>query len=315
MADDTWDSFAEVPLTDVLALSRQRIEERLERLSQQGVDLEVPLRQSSGIERRPERGLLKLLPNDLSVRDFVRRTVEEDIEVASRRIGQCRTCPDEGGNCLRDERQGMFPRWDDGIRWTPCTLWQTHLLHRRLVDRGFPERHMTFENFRAENEVLEEKIAFMRMWVDDFDHNKRHGYGVVLEGGYGIGKTHLAVAAARELCRMRRVTNPLFWDYGDLMSRLSHRDDGSLLATQQAETSELLVLDDMNVERINHHAFQKLSQIISARWNRKRLTIVTTNEPWESIERTLGPRLFSRLNDMLMYETWEGRNWRDGDVE
>jgi DNA replication protein DnaC len=79
---------------------------------------------------------------------------------------------------------------------------------------------------------------------------------------------------------------------------------------------ELLVLDDIGSE---HHkgkedwAYEKLYQIINARYNHEKATIFTTNCSLQELDDKLSFRTFSRIiemSDNLIFDMNDFKNWR-----
>jgi DNA replication protein DnaC len=63
---------------------------------------------------------------------------------------------------------------------------------RSAVPRRFLER--TFENYRAATPGQRQALAVCRAYANGFEQTRRRGGGLLLLGGPGTGKTHLACA-------------------------------------------------------------------------------------------------------------------------
>ena len=123
-----------------------------------------------------------------------------------------------------------------------------------------------------------------------------------LHGPYGVGKTHLAVAAAAE--REDRGDEVFFATVADLLdylratfapdSPVSHDD-----LLDRIRTADVLVLDDMGAERSTPFAEDKLFQIVGYRYEERLPTIITTSHQIEDIAAAR-PRIASRLQDPLV---------------
>ncbi len=117
---------------------------------------------------------------------------------------------------------------------------------------------------------------------------------LVLKGGYGCGKTHLAAAIANERLRMGRAV--LFVSTPDLLDHLRATFNPESLVSyderfDQVRNSPLLVLDDMGTQSNSEWAQEKLYQILNHRYNAKLPTVITTNLELEAIEIRVRSRM------------------------
>ena len=104
--------------------------------------------------------------------------------------------------------------------------------------------------------------------------------GLLLVGEPGTGKTHLAVAAMREL--LDKGHECLFFDYQNLLDRIrSGYDAASGAADREAYRAvldvEVLLLDDLGAHRVTDWVEDTVTAIITHRCNQKKPLIATTN--------------------------------------
>ena len=102
--------------------------------------------------------------------------------------------------------------------------------------------------------------------------------GLLLMGPSGVGKTHLAVAALKEL--IRRGHSGLFCDYRELLKEIQASYNPSSESTEMGilepiRTVELLVLDDPGASKPSAWVLDIIGLVLNARFNEKRLTILT----------------------------------------
>ncbi|MFQ5434292.1 MAG: ATP-binding protein [Anaerolineae bacterium] len=117
---------------------------------------------------------------------------------------------------------------------------------------------------------------------------------LLLMGGYGCGKTHLAAAIANHRLAMGHPA--LFISVPDLLDHLrSTYGPGSGISYDQrfdqVRNTPLLVLDDLGSQSNTDWAQEKLYQIFNHRYNAKLPTIITTNEELETIETRIRSRM------------------------
>lgn len=152
-------------------------------------------------------------------------------------------------------------------------------------------RDKTFETFDASLPGLREAMEVARRYAED-----PHGW-LVLSGGYGVGKTHLAAAIAHE--RLANGQSVFFSIVPDLLDHLR----AAFAPSSEMPYDELfdkvreagvLVLDDLGAENATAWATEKLFQIINYRYNYRMPTVVTTNH---RLLAHMDERIRSRLSD------------------
>lgn len=119
---------------------------------------------------------------------------------------------------------------------------------------------------------------------------------LVLFGGYGTGKTHLAAAIANVV--LRRGERVIFAIVPDLLDHLraTFAPDSSVAYDDRFELvreAPLLILDDLGTENTTPWAREKLYQLINHRYNEALPTVFTSNLAPEAIDG----RIFSRMCD------------------
>ncbi len=158
---------------------------------------------------------------------------------------------------------------------------------------------MSFVAFRPDGVALPaERQRTLRAAYDAalaFAHHP-HGW-LLLSGGFGVGKTHLAAAIANEVTG--RGDEALFVLVPDLLDHLRASFSPSSEESyddlfERLKNTPLLILDDLGAESPTAWAQEKLFQLFNHRYLRRLPTVITTNRPIEAIE----PRLRSRLMDM-----------------
>jgi len=201
-----------------------------------------------------------------------------------------------------------------GSRLTDPTLSQVLMLQEESAPSFFEVgamkierlRRYTFDSFEPGGrglrgkfrENLEGAYRLARSWADD-----PRGW-LVLTGGNGCGKTHLAAAIANY--RLDRGDSVGFANVPDLFDQLratfgtgaSERYD---VVFQRLLDSPLLILDDLGAQQASPWAKEKLYQLLNHRHLAALPTVITTNlEP-----RELEPRIASRMADLdlsIVYE-------------
>ena len=147
--------------------------------------------------------------------------------------------------------------------------------------------------------------------------------GLLFMGPSGVGKTHLAVAALKEL--IQRGHAGLFCDYRELLKEIQASYNPASESTEMKilepiRTVEILVLDDLGASKPSDWVRDIVGIVLNARYNENRTTIITTNyldnpasegeatrlpggklvpaTREDSLEQRIGTRMRSRLYEM-----------------
>lgn len=146
------------------------------------------------------------------------------------------------------------------------------------------------------------------------------GAGLLITGGVGAGKTHLAVAVLSELIETKGVRG-LFCDVTGLLERLQATysrgsDEDASTIVEPFREADLLVLDELGARRPTDWVRDVLYGLLNARYNQRRVTIVTTNfgdgpvPGGETLEGRLGLPVRSRLAEMCQVVVLDGPDFR-----
>jgi DNA replication protein DnaC len=157
-------------------------------------------------------------------------------------------------------------------------------------------RGQTFESFMPEGIGLtEEKQRNLRLACQRcLDYAQNPEGWLLLRGGYGCGKTHLAAAIANH--RLSEGEMAILVTVPDLLDflRATFAPDSEVSfdeRLQQIKTASLLILDDFGTESGTPWAQEKLFQILNYRYNSRLPTVITTNYELEEIELRVRSRL------------------------
>jgi len=159
-------------------------------------------------------------------------------------------------------------------------------------------KDLTFETFKPQGRNLPGELK-VRSLEYAYSHCQQYASSlqgwILLMGGFGCGKTHLAAAIANYVVQLG--VPALFLTVPDLLDSLRFSYD-SVDTTFEARFEEirnagLLVLDDFGTQNATGWAQEKLFQIINYRYINKLPLVITTNLELEEIE----PRIRSRLQD------------------
>lgn len=183
----------------------------------------------------------------------------------------------------------------------PCQCKIEELDAKRLSDlRDLSQlgelSRMTFQSFKPEGIGLNaEKRENLRRAYERAKHFAQESVGwLILKGGYGCGKTHLAAAISNY--RIANGQPVLFVVVPDLLDHLRATFAPTSQVSyderfEEVRTAPLLILDDLGTQSATPWAQEKLYQILNYRYNARLPTIITTNRELEEIDLRLRSRL------------------------
>lgn len=161
----------------------------------------------------------------------------------------------------------------------------------RVVERSrIPSRYEhcdfgSFETNLADDKYTPEAVRSLQQakliaqgFVRDYPGGTEAG--PLLMGPSGVGKTHLAVAALKDL--IGRGHGGLFCDYRELLKEIQASYNAESQTTEMGvlepvRSAEVLVLDDLGASKPSAWALDIVGLILNARYNERRVTILTTN--------------------------------------
>lgn len=198
--------------------------------------------------------------------------------------------------------------------------------------------HCELSNFTTDFPGLDRSVSLAHIhasrFVQEFDPSE--GKGLLLVGGIGTGKTHLAVGILKELIAARNCAC-LFCDYRELLKQIQNSYNDSVQATElqllrPVFEAEVLALDELGAVKPSEWVWDTVSLILNTRYNDNRTTIITTNFPdeppatmssdlsprssafaatrRETLGDRIGERMRSRLHEMCRIVKMEGPDFR-----
>lgn len=230
----------------------------------------------------------------------------------------------------------LVPR-GDGSRGSVAVACDCGMEQRagRVMERArIPKRyeHCDFESFVTDladgktwTDLHTSSLKLAKLWTEMFvtGYPGTSEKGLLLIGPAGVGKTHLAVAALKEM--VKRGHGGFFCDYRELLKEIQASynqisESTEMKILEPVRTVEILVLDDLGASKPSDWVRDIVGIVLNARYNESRTTIITTNyldspssqgevarlpngkliQPTreDSLEQRIGSRMRSRLYEM-----------------
>jgi DNA replication protein DnaC len=244
--------------------------------------------------------------------------------------------------CPKCEGTGWRPITDGpDRRVTRCDCRLQHRAEALLAAARIPKRyeHCELSNFEFDGPYSALGPARMAAckFVEEYPLDK---LGLLLVGGTGRGKTHLAVGIAKALIREKGAAC-VFYDYADLLKEVQNSYNPSVDASElgllrPVFEAEVLILDDLGSVRPTEWRWDTVRLILNTRYNDSRTTIITSNfddepaaknsDPDAIVSRSnaatraagrddtlgdrIGERMRSRLHEMCRVVSVQGGDFR-----
>lgn len=218
----------------------------------------------------------------------------------------------------------------------PCECQQPAGAEARIARAGIPEgfRRASFGNFDIRPHNSRAAGVAWRFCEEFLPGRGHRNTGLLLTGTVGSGKTHLAVAALRELV-INKGIDAKFVLVPQLLDRLRSSYDESAAESQRKILrpifeADLVVIDELGAARPSDWVFETIELLIGGLYNEMVPVIVTTNlanlGPGQSVQNVqneyarsarpetlgdrIGARMWSRLQEMTVCVELKGVDMR-----
>lgn len=202
-----------------------------------------------------------------------------------------RAAASENAQRVSLDKPGSMAQGQPRLVWAvPCDCTGSSRAERALAQARIPRRyeHCDFESFDTdpytddpEAPAWNRSLAQAKLVVEAFAREYPNGpnAGLLLTGRCGTGKTHLAVAALRNV--ILRGHTGMFCEYNSLLRQIqdSYNAENQITEFTVLEPilkTKLLIIDDLGSSKPSDWVREMVGHILNTRYNEQRLTILTT---------------------------------------
>lgn len=183
-----------------------------------------------------------------------------------------------------------------------------------IMMTGVPIRYRqkSFDNFIVENEHQQKSYDAVLRMRDELADKINYDEMVILSGGFGTGKTHLASATANSLIGKKTV---FFTDINSLVRSIrdTWRKDSDRTTKEIYETLasvDLLIIDEFGVNHGTDDENLIFFNIMNDRYANKKPVMLITNLSLFDAATMMGPRTYDRFKECGRLIEFDGNSYR-----
>lgn len=177
---------------------------------------------------------------------------------------------------------------------------------------AFAHSDMKNWNFTNDNNQNQELTKFAKKFVDEFDKMLDNGIGILFYGTTGTGKTFISSCIVNEL--INQGYSCIMTNFSRISNTIAGSYDGKQEYIDNLNKYDLLVIDDLGIERNTEYMQEIVFSVIDARYRLRKPIIITTNLTAKQLRATDDinkQRIYSRLYEMCMPFEVSGQDKRD----
>ena len=190
---------------------------------------------------------------------------------------------------------------------------------KRLTgDSGIPPRFRdrTFASYAPDSKGSKTALSVCRRYAQDFAAQSAQGRSLVLTGGPGTGKTHLACAVGNQVIE-QDLAAVRFVTVSEMLRCIkeTYRKDAT---TSESDViagfvgCDLLIVDEIGVQVGSEHEKLLLFEVLNGRYQNLAPTILISNLSADELEKFLGHRVMDRYREcgVVLAFDWESYRGR-----
>ncbi|NQY51857.1 MAG: ATP-binding protein [Piscirickettsiaceae bacterium] len=167
---------------------------------------------------------------------------------------------------------------------------------------GIPPRYTTrtIDNFKAITKQQRNTLSTVKNYINNFDYVMEKGTGMIMTGGVGTGKTHLASAIANYFIKREKTVS--FMTISAMFRKIRETYRINSKKTEQEVIDDLrevdlLILDEIGLQKGSESEEYLLFEVLNERYGYFKPTIIISNLGIVDIKRYIGIRVMDRLKE------------------
>lgn len=195
-------------------------------------------------------------------------------------------------------------RREDELREKMTTI----MVRRRDCFHNADDEASTFE---VDDQADKKVSDAMRLYADTYAEKMAQNFGLLLYGPVGTGKTFYAACIANRLLEQGYTVE--MTSFTRIVNTIQGMYDGKQAYIDRLARKDLLIIDDLGVERGSEFMLEQVTGIIDARYKSGKPLIVTTNISLEEIKKPKDltyRRMYDRLLEICHPVKVDGKSRR-----
>lgn len=184
--------------------------------------------------------------------------------------------------------------------------------YREMISQFYSQNYISkrlkdynFKNFKI-TDVNKKEVAIAKDYANKCINNKQEN-GLIITGNSGVGKTHLAASILNELIRENKLV--LMGRLTSLLDMIKETSKDNLKSENKLielfSNVDMVVIDDLGIEKISSWALDKLYTIIENRNENKLPIIITTKFDKEGLLHRFKQSNDKELSDAIIQKLYQ----------
>lgn len=184
------------------------------------------------------------------------------------------------------------------------------LKRNSLIDKKFMS--CTF-NSVVETAQNSRQLKLCRRYAEKFDELFKKNQGLLLYGGVGTGKTHIACCIGNYLIERDNSVFAVSLAKYLQEENLYKNDREKEMFIRKVTSAKLFILDDLGTERETGYGLEFVYNVIDSRYRSEKPMIVTTNltlDEMQNVPDVKRQRIYDRILEVCYPVEFRGPSWR-----
>ncbi len=146
-------------------------------------------------------------------------------------------------------------------------------------------------------------------YISNLKDHCKNGYGLVLHGATGTGKTRLTFALVKYIIKNIIQVSVERVKFHILLEDVINLQNGAEYFWK-VQNKNILIIDDLGLKKLTDWEQQKLYSLIDYRSEEMLYTIITTNLKENELSNFVGVRSFDRIKENSFFVEFKGKSFR-----